>query len=202
MKQPWAVEILIRALGLNPIITADQTEIKEGRTLNRWASRLVLVLLVAFLLLAYGMLVVMEIFSKRSSLGCPVPAFVALWFIIAIAPAAIEVTFSRFRDRMRRPPLNLIRAPESRTNEALINGHGNKHNTTVVVSQSIQGGEQHWFVQVCWGLYYSAGGLIFTSIMLVSVVELFTWMLLAGVVTAASKLLGVKLCGYWDTGLR
>ena len=158
-------------------------------------------LLVGFLLLAYGLLVVMEVFSKRSSLGCPVPAFVVLWFIIALAPAAVEVAFSRFKDRKRRPAPTVIGVTESRNNEAIKSGNGNRGNSTVVVSESIQGGEQHWIVQFCWGLYYSAGGLIFTSIMLVTVVELFTWMLLAGVATVASKLLAYKLCGYWGTGL-
>lgn len=189
-KKHWVVEILIRALGLNPIVPTDQTEITKGRTFSRWVSRLILVLLVGFLLLAYGMLAVMEVFSKRSSLGCPVPAFVVLWFVIALAPAAVEVAFSRFRDKKRRP--------EVMNGESVI-----RYNSTVVAaSESIQGGEQHWIAQFCWGLYYSAGGLIFTSIMLVSVVELFTWMLLAGVATAASKLLGYKLCGYWGTGMK
>jgi hypothetical protein len=36
--------------------------------------------------------------------------------------------------------------------------------------------------------------------MLVTVVELFSWMLVAGVATAASKMLGYKLCGQWGTG--
>lgn len=200
-KKHWVTEILIRALGLNPIVPIDQTEINEGRTFNRWVSRLILVLLVGFLLLAYGMLAVMEVFSKRSSLGCPVPVFVVLWFVIALAPAAVEVAFSRFRDRRRRRAPTFIGDSESGNNEAL-GENGNKRNSPVVVSDSVQGGEQHWIAQFSWGLYYSAGGLIFTSIMLVSVVELFTWMLLAGVATAASKLLGYKLCGYWGTGLK
>ncbi|KFY32120.1 hypothetical protein V493_00516 [Pseudogymnoascus sp. VKM F-4281 (FW-2241)] len=202
-KGHWVVEILIRALGLNPVITGDRTEIKEGKKFSRWASRLLLVLLVGFLLLAYGMLIVMEFYSKRSSLGCPVPAFVVLWFVVALAPAGVEVAFSRIRDRMRRSspkPKGDSEDSESGNKEAL-NG-GEQHSTTIVVSESIPGGEQHWIVQFCWGLYYSAGGLIFTSIMLVSVVELFTWMLLAAVATAASKLLGYKLCGFWGTGLK
>ena len=201
-KKHWAVQILIRALGLNPIVPEDETEIKKGRTFSGWVSGLVLVLLVGFLLLAYGMLAVMEVYSKRSSLGCPVPAFVVLWFIIALAPAAIEVAFSRFRDRKRRHSPTLMGGIESGNNQALNARNRNKRNSTVVVSENIQGGELHWIAQFCWGLYYSAGGLIFTSIMLVSVAELFTWMLLAGVATAASKLLGYKLCGYWGTGLK
>jgi hypothetical protein len=202
-KKHWVIEILVRALGLNPVVPEDPTEIKEGRTFNRWVSKLVLVLLVGFLLLAYGMLAVMEVFSKRSSLGCPVPAFVVLWFIIALAPAAVEVAFSRYKDRKRHPSPALVEASESEHNGALNDRNGNKRSSTVVVvSESVQGGQQHWIAQFCWGLYYSAGGLIFTSIMLVSVVELFTWMLLTGVTTAASKLLAYKLCGYWGTGLK
>ena len=202
-KNQWAIEIIVRALGLNPIVSEDQAEIREERLIGRMRSRFVLVLLVGFLLLAYGMLAIMEIFSKRSSLGCPMPVWVLLWFIIALLPATIEVTFSRFQDRKKRLlHSHAGRVSESGNREASNGENGHKRDSTAVVSDSIQGGKQHWIVQVCWGLYYSAGGLIFTSIMLVSVVELFTWVLIAGVTTAASKLLGYKLCGHWGTGLK
>ncbi|KFY08950.1 hypothetical protein V492_05761 [Pseudogymnoascus sp. VKM F-4246] len=202
-KKHWVVDTLIRALGLVPVIPKDNKKIKEmeGKwTCSHLVSSLILVLLVAFLLLGYGMLVVMELYSKRSSLGCPVPAFVALWFVVAFAPAAIEVAFSRYRDRVKSSSKTTVEDSESGENEALGDSNRIEHNTTVEVAKNIQGGEQNWFVQICWGFYYSAGSLIFTSIMLVSVEELFTWIVLSGVVTAASKLLGCKLAGYWGTG--
>ncbi|KAH7317386.1 hypothetical protein BKA65DRAFT_466351 [Rhexocercosporidium sp. MPI-PUGE-AT-0058] len=176
-KSGWVIEIIVRALGLNPTIPEDPTQIKKGRLFQPIISAAILVLLVAFLLVSYGLLAVMEVYSKRSSLGCPVPAFVVLWFIVALAPATVEVAIGRFRNRNK-------------------SGKGSG-SSTAPVSNNIQGGEQHWVAQFCWGLYYSAGGLIFTSIMLVTVVELFTWMLLAGVASAASKMLGYRLCGYW-----
>lgn len=229
-KSGWVIEIIVRALGLNPTIPEDPTQIKEGRLFHPIISAAVLVLLVAFLLVSYGLLAVMEVYSKRSSLGCPVPAFVVLWFIIALAPAAVEVAIGRFRNRNKSVkgagsgqkgfPTSEVRtsgkstvlvSPDEETLSG-INGHsrstvavpgssnGNHRQSgisTARVSNNIQGGEQHWMAQFCWGLYYSAGGLIFTSIMLVAVVELFTWMLLAGVASAASKMLGYRLCGYW-----
>ncbi|KAH9222533.1 hypothetical protein DL95DRAFT_518525 [Leptodontidium sp. 2 PMI_412] len=229
-KSGWVIEIIVRALGLNPTIPEDQTQIKQGRLFHPIISAAVLVLLVAFLLVSYGLLAVMEVYSKRSSLGCPVPAFVVLWFIIALAPAAVEVAIGRFRNRNKSVKgvssgqkgfpagevgtsgkSTVMVSPDEETLSG-INGHSRStvavpgssngnHRQSVIstarVSNNIQGGEQHWMAQFCWGLYYSAGGLIFTSIMLVAVVELFTWMLLAGVASAASKMLGYRLCGYW-----
>ncbi|PVH77530.1 hypothetical protein DL98DRAFT_637276 [Cadophora sp. DSE1049] len=180
-QRNWAIEIIVRALGLNPVIPEDRTQLKVGRLFHPIISTAILVLLVAFLLISYGLLALMEVYSKRSSLGCPVPAFVVLWFIVGLAPAIVENGL-----------------PQDRA------GDSGKHggSSTPPVSNNIQGGEQHWVAQFCWGLYYSGGGLIFTSIMLVTVVELFTWMLLAGLASAASKMLGYRLCGYWGPRIK
>lgn len=63
------IEILVRALGLNPVIPEDVEDIKVGKLFNnRWVSRAVMIVLVIFLVLLYGLLVVMELYSKRSSL--------------------------------------------------------------------------------------------------------------------------------------
>jgi hypothetical protein len=72
---------------------------------------------------------------------------------------------------------------------------------TVAVSESVPGREEGWFVQFIWAVYYTAGTLIFSSIMLVTVIELFVWLVAASAVTAASKMFGYKLCGYWGVGL-
>ncbi|KFX97441.1 hypothetical protein O988_04862 [Pseudogymnoascus sp. VKM F-3808] len=189
-------EILIKALGLVPVIHKDKSKKLEMKTFGRFASTLISMLLVLFLVAAYGILVVMEFYSKRSSLGCPVPAFVAIWFVIALAPAAVEVAFSRFTEKDKDSSEAFDKASESGNNEAVLSGNTDEHNSTPV-ADNIQGGDQNWFVQICWGFYYSAGSLIFTSIMLVSVVELFSWVILSGVATAASKLLAYRIAGYW-----
>jgi hypothetical protein len=229
-KSGWMIEIIVRALGLNPVIPEDQTQIKKGRLFQPVVSAAILVLLVAFLIVSYGLLAVMEVYSKRSSLGCPVPVFVVLWFIIALVPATVEVAIGRFRSRSRsgkdaglgREGFPTGENGLSGKSTAIVAGdeedlsgtsghskptvpapgfsNGNNEqsaSSAAQVSNNIQGGEQHWVAQFCWGLYYSAGGLIFTSIMLVTVVELFTWILLAGLAGIASKMLGYRLCGYW-----
>jgi hypothetical protein len=147
------IEILVRALGLNPVIPDDVEDIKVEKLFNnRWVSRAVMVVLVIFLVLLYGLLVVLEPYSKRSSLGCLVPAFVAIWFALAIAPSALEVEFVRFQKR-NDPPA------ESRRGEGLSGPGERKTTSKVVVSESIPGDDQHWLVQFCWGLYYSAGSV-------------------------------------------
>lgn len=51
-----------------------------------------------------------------------------------------------------------------------------------------------WLVQLVWNVYYVAGTLVYTSIMAVTVIELFVWVMTSVAVTAASKLLGFFLC--------
>lgn len=88
----------MRALGLNPIVT--DKGIKKGKPFNRCLlSRAVLALLIVQLLAAYAAVVVIELYSKRSSLGCPVPAFVVLWFVAALVPSALEVGAARYQRR-------------------------------------------------------------------------------------------------------
>ncbi|KMU85250.1 hypothetical protein CIHG_03034 [Coccidioides immitis H538.4] len=45
-----------------------------------------------------------------------------------------------------------------------------------------------------WAIYYTAGTLIYTSIMAVTVLELFVWVAIQLCVTAASKLLALYIC--------
>ena len=52
-------------------------------------------------LVAYGILAVVEIYSKRSALGCAHPIFVTTWFIIALIPTAIRTTMRRFHSRKK-----------------------------------------------------------------------------------------------------
>ena len=48
-----------------------------------------------------------------------------------------------------------------------------------------------------WAVYYAAGTLIFNSIMAVTVIELFVWVILSCVTVAAGKMLAFRLCGNW-----
>jgi hypothetical protein len=53
----------------------------------------------ATLLLCFPSLVVMEIYSKRGSLGYPAPIFIATWYIIALVSGIIHSAFSISRRR-------------------------------------------------------------------------------------------------------
>ena len=62
---------------------------------------------------------------------------------------------------------------------------------------AIQGGEERWWIQFIWAVYYAAGTLIFNSIMAVTVIELFVWVVITCFTVAASKMLAFRLCGNW-----
>lgn len=70
-------------------------------------------------------------------------------------------------------------------------------NFTPVIPSTIQGGEQEWWIQFIWAIYYAAGTLVFTSIMAVTVIELVVWVILSCVTMAASKVLAFRLCRNW-----
>jgi hypothetical protein len=61
----------------------------------------------------------------------------------------------------------------------------------------IQGGDQQWWVQFLWAVYYAAGTLVYSSIMAVTVVVLVVWVLASCVAAAASKMLAFRLCRNW-----
>jgi hypothetical protein len=88
-------EILVRAFGLIPIVKSDarlkmlhKAQVKNVRT-----GMLMMVFLIISVLASYTALVAMEVYSKRSSLGCPYPAFVCTWFVLALIPAGIGKPF-------------------------------------------------------------------------------------------------------------
>lgn len=58
----------------------------------------------------------------------------------------------------------------------------------------VQGRGKLWLVQLMWAIYYVAGTLVYTSIMAVTVIELFLWVVVSIAVTAASKILAFFLC--------
>ena len=177
-------------------------QITKGKTFNRpLFSRAVFAMLVLQLLAAYAAVVVIELYSKRSSLGCPVPAFVVLWFVAAILPSALEVGVARYQGRNKASKTESTESPFLDRDRGAPEDNVAKVGLAVTVSESVPGREEGWFVQFTWAVYYTAGTLIFSSIMLVTVVELVAWLVAAGAVTAASKMLGYKLCGYWGAGL-
>ena len=86
-----AIEAIVRALGLIPVVKDDAKLVNlPYRFSKRKFGVATLVLLTLSVLVAYAALVVMEFFSKRSSLGCPYPLFICTWFIIALIPAAVR----------------------------------------------------------------------------------------------------------------
>ena len=89
------VEVLVRALGLIPVVKDDAKLVRLPRRFSKRSLGVAtLVLLIFSLLGPYAMLIVMEFLSKRSSLGCPYPLFICTWFIIALIPAAIRTYIS------------------------------------------------------------------------------------------------------------
>lgn len=85
------VEVLVRALGLVPVVKSDgRLAVPPRRSLKVWVGVATPVLLTLAVLVGYAALVVMEIYSKRSSLGCPYPLFVCTWFITALIPAGVR----------------------------------------------------------------------------------------------------------------
>ena len=85
------LEVLVRALGLIPVVKNDARSVLPPRnSLQVWFGIATQVLLILAVLVGYAALVVMEFYSKRSSLGCPYPLFICTWFIIALIPASIR----------------------------------------------------------------------------------------------------------------
>ncbi|KAL4810484.1 hypothetical protein BDV18DRAFT_156844 [Aspergillus unguis] len=200
---PVLLEVLVRALGVEPVgraagrvAVADADADADGDTQTRrwvgWVTSSPLTrgvvaisesgrsatrarILVAFstlvLLVSYAALALVEIYSKRSALGCVYPVIALTWCIVALIPGAIHV-FAR------------TRCAGSSKNQA-----GRKVSTSAV-----QGGDEVWFVQFAWAVYYIIGTLVFTSIMAVTPIELFVWVVTMAAVTASSKLLALYVC--------
>ncbi|KAL3428430.1 hypothetical protein PVAG01_01939 [Phlyctema vagabunda] len=68
------------------------------------------------LLLSYASLAVVEIYSKRSALGCPYPVFILTWHLVALVPAAITSLLAssqpKDRDFFAETRLTVIEPPE------------------------------------------------------------------------------------------
>ncbi|KAE9364731.1 hypothetical protein N431DRAFT_550155 [Stipitochalara longipes BDJ] len=181
---PRLLEIFVRALGIVPSIDtfSPKKHAIASTTLYGWTQNLTrtrLILMVALsafsLLLSYGVLAVAEVYSKRSSLGCPYPIFVLTWNLVAIFPAALETAFRRPERRGNAP--EAISQPNAADDESPVQGRG-----------------KPWLIQLVWAIYYIAGTLVYSSIMAVTVIELFVWVITSIALTAASKFLAFFLC--------
>ena len=246
---PLLVEILVRALSLEPVEAVGDTLADRRKSAESWSTflsptiagwawglerRTIWLLMTAAtitLFITYAALAIVEIFSKRSSLGCVYPIFVLTWYLVALLPAAIHTVLSNIRHKRqksrarRNSILNLqpsVSSSPTNENRAEIEPTKDKgaHNTNsneiedspnataeklaeplphgnfnhLKIASAVQGANEWWLVQLIWAIYYICGTLVFTSIMAVTVIELFVWVLIGFSVTGASKLLAFFLC--------
>jgi len=61
-------------------------------------------------------------------------------------------------------------------------------------ASAIQGGGDPWLIQLIWRIYYTAGTLVYTSIMAVTVIELFVWVCVSVGAAISMRLLAFCLC--------
>jgi hypothetical protein len=258
-RLPRLLEILVRAMGIVPVVDPRRSKHIQGlasKSLYTWTfrqTRGALLGLVAicsvFLAFAFTSTALTEIYSKRSSLGCPYPVFILTWHLVAVVPAAINVIL--FKDGTKDPDdiddvevdpavsftptpqtsdpdannrsfqksaTQGLQATHSTSDNSIqgkavpggadayrrskMNGGGRTDKGTEDESSAIQGGGQLWLIQLVWAVYYTAGTLIYASIMAVTVIELTVWVLVSVAVAAAYKLLAFFLCMYHEKGLK
>lgn len=249
---PKPIDVIVRALGLVPSISPSslaEKQLNSSTILYGWTKRLsskafmLLIVISAFgLLLAYAALAIIEVFSKRSSLGCPYPIFILTWHLFAIIPAGIETAFRPTPKNKHVPEVLVQPAAEATTfsvrpgdieHEQPVPAAVSKPSRSPKPAQSaeattanksrdltaarterpesapavqqrqgislddtspVQGRGNLWLVQFMWAIYYVVGTLFYTSIMAVTEIELWTWVVTSVAVTAASKFLAFFLC--------
>ncbi|RPA79849.1 hypothetical protein BJ508DRAFT_318666 [Ascobolus immersus RN42] len=203
-KLPALIEILVLALGLVPVVAPPDSDIREAADTSpvlRWAwklpKKLVLVVIAAatiLLLTSYGGLAVVEIYSKRSSLGCPFPVFVLMWHVVGLLPATCHVVFHNMKQSWAKGRRERVASRLEKDGGVAKEGSSAVSVRGAPESSAVQGADEWWLVQLSWAIYYIAGTLIFTSIMGLTVIELVVWVLIEFAVTGASKLLALFLC--------
>ena len=122
-RLPPLSDMIVRALGVVPSITkvsfsssspegrqATMSPVVASTSLYAWTEKLSYhrsVLLVAVstlgLAIAYAALAVMELYSKRSSLGCVYPIFILTWHLLALVPASLEIVLPRTLTKRAAP---------------------------------------------------------------------------------------------------
>jgi hypothetical protein len=192
-RLPWAIELLVLALGLVPIETnkhgttrdrgCEGTMIaKSGWAMHKKVIKVWIFIYAIALMVCYASLTVMEIYSKRSALGCLALIFIAAWHIVALAPAAIHSFFAKLR-RQRYQRKKLLRgaslqpSPEpsnrplddiselqpsrrSRKLQRSLHLDGNDENDEndegkdreKKIASAVQGTDLDWPVQMGWGV--------------------------------------------------
>ncbi|KAJ6146167.1 hypothetical protein N7497_008149 [Penicillium chrysogenum] len=167
---PTLAEVVVRALGLEPVVKGGSI---AGAALRSRYRAMALVFASLFALLAaYAGLALVEIYSKRTALGCVYPIIALTWCLVGVIPAAIHALFESFRRR------GVKKGSESGDTRA----------------SAVQGADQLWPVQMSWGIYYIIGTLVYTSIMAVTPLELFVWVVIMAVVSGTGKMLALYIC--------
>ncbi|KAA8646866.1 hypothetical protein EYZ11_010753 [Aspergillus tanneri] len=178
---PIIAATAVRALGLEPTVKADVEEERVRQWLSwmrtGWLTNikaksstmraLLVTLSFVALVVFYAALALVEVYSKRSALGCPYPIFGLTWCLVGIVPGAVHSLFASWREE-----------------KSARSGR----------ETAVQGADEAWPVQLTWAVYYTAGTLVFTSIMAITVLELFVWVVVMLGVTATSKLLALYIC--------
>jgi hypothetical protein len=229
----WSLEILVLALGLVPMETRHQKTTRRkgcegttlasyGWTMHRHTLKLWIWMCVVAVSVGYAALALMEVFSKRSALGCPYPFSIATWHVVALIPAAVHSLFASLRRRRYQTELIRRVTLQSRQDQHDIlledvsgtpsNQRSKRFHHTLrsngeegddiderndrdrKLASAVQGADEEWPVQMAWGVYYITGTLVFTSIMAVTVIELAVWVVLGLATTACSKILAFSIC--------
>ncbi|KAH7132382.1 hypothetical protein B0J11DRAFT_612493 [Dendryphion nanum] len=205
------IEILVLALGLVPLETTDKRKTRAkskesnliataGWRMTRMTRIFWIVVCLIVVLACYAGMSFMEIYSKRSALGCVFPVTVVAWYFVALLPASIHALFAALR-RSRFQKADIQRAASRREQNKPLYSNVETGEMPEIdperkkkIVSAVQGADEDWPVQLSWGVYYIAGTLIFTSIMAVTVIELVCWVGLGFAVTGSSKLLAFFLC--------
>ncbi|KAJ6178674.1 hypothetical protein N7519_009135 [Penicillium mononematosum] len=88
---PTLAEVVVRALGLEPVVKGGSI---AGAALRSRYHAMVLMFVSLFALLAsYAGLALVEIYSKRTALGCVYPIIALTWCLVGVIPAMIHVLF-------------------------------------------------------------------------------------------------------------
>jgi hypothetical protein len=206
----WVVEILVLALGLVPLETGNRSETRGKSRENNmiakkaWAfNRGSIIFIIAgcwiSLIASYAGLTFMEIYSKRSALGCPFPLFIPVWYVVALVPASIHSIFAslrrwRHQKRLERLQYVNLHAPSTKNGFRVPTPTEEDQEHKEMIISAVQGADEDWPVQMAWAVYYIAGTLVFTSIMAVTVPELVCWVGLGFAVSGCSKVLAFFLC--------
>ena len=198
-RLPLVLEIFVRALGLDVFECGSLAKEKNEETsgLARFAAGVgfgarcfIFAVSVAILLVAYAMLALVEVYSKRAALGCPYPVFVLTWYLVALIPGAIHTIVLRLQRRGGfKTGSSRLRASPSliATYEELETLH--------------EDARDWWLIQFAWTAYFIAGMLVYTSIMVVTVPELVAWVVASCLAVFASKACGFLLIAVLE-GLR